>query len=326
MRDFERVKEKIEVRLDTPQVTLLALGGLIIVGGAFAGGYALGQRSGAQAESTTVAVSSQVPPPAAATAEEAAPLGEVAFQFPTTLKEKGQPRRQTAPKVTLSGMVLSDPEPPPSAKAVKPAAQARTAPTVQIPEERIPVESPKPKAPSVAVAALPPPPKAGRAAAEDAPGAKPAPTLSTPKVAVIPLPPPPKQGAAKAPEPPAKKPEPPAAQPQPVKIAEAPKAEDAPKAEAEDAPKPTKRAASKAEEQFTLQVKAAKDRVEADAFVASLKRQGYKPWIVLADIPGKGRYYRIRVGKFDSREEAQSFQRRYRRKTGAADGGFITKL
>ncbi|MCB9553818.1 MAG: SPOR domain-containing protein [Myxococcales bacterium] len=77
---------------------------------------------------------------------------------------------------------------------------------------------------------------------------------------------------------------------------------------------------------YTLQVKAARDKAEADAFIAALRRAGYKPHVVLADVPGKGRFYRVRVGRFASMAEAREFQRSYKMKTGEPDAGFVTDL
>ena len=60
---------------------------------------------------------------------------------------------------------------------------------------------------------------------------------------------------------------------------------------------------------FTVQVKAVTDKGEADSFSATLRAHGLKPNVVLANIPEKGRYYRIRVGKFTSLDEARRFQK-----------------
>jgi DedD protein len=56
---------------------------------------------------------------------------------------------------------------------------------------------------------------------------------------------------------------------------------------------------------WSLQYSSVPRRAEADKFVASMKSKGVTARVVPADIPGKGRYYRIRVGAFASREEAQ---------------------
>ena len=75
-----------------------------------------------------------------------------------------------------------------------------------------------------------------------------------------------------------------------------------------------------------MQVKAVPEKPQADAFVAELRQAGFQPHVILADIPGKGRFYRVRLGRFDSVEEARLFQRRYKALSGQPDGGFITDL
>ncbi|MGB0646804.1 MAG: SPOR domain-containing protein, partial [Bradymonadia bacterium] len=88
------------------------------------------------------------------------------------------------------------------------------------------------------------------------------------------------------------------------------------------------RKSSKAKEHghfFTVQVKAVTDKAEADKYSAQLRSHGLKPNVVLADIPEKGRYYRIRLGKFASMDEARQFQKQIRRKGTAKVRGFVTR-
>ena len=77
---------------------------------------------------------------------------------------------------------------------------------------------------------------------------------------------------------------------------------------------------------YTLQVKAARDKAEADAFVKALRDKGFKPHLILVDIPKKGRFFRVRLGRFNSMPEARAFQRRYKATSGQPDGGFVTDL
>ena len=60
---------------------------------------------------------------------------------------------------------------------------------------------------------------------------------------------------------------------------------------------------------FTVQVKAVTDRIAAESVSNALRAKGFEPNVVLADIPDKGRWYRIRVGKFRSRAAADRFKR-----------------
>jgi cell division protein FtsN len=89
------------------------------------------------------------------------------------------------------------------------------------------------------------------------------------------------------------KPAKPADSAKPDKVA---KAADAPKA---DEPKP----------HYTLQLSSFQDRGEADAFLSSVKAQGYSARITQAEVDGKGTFYRVRMGTYaslDSANEARS--------------------
>jgi cell division septation protein DedD len=55
---------------------------------------------------------------------------------------------------------------------------------------------------------------------------------------------------------------------------------------------------------YTLQLSAFQDRAEAEDFTKKLGPIGYKPNIVAADIPGRGVWYRVRVGDFASQKAA----------------------
>jgi hypothetical protein len=77
---------------------------------------------------------------------------------------------------------------------------------------------------------------------------------------------------------------------------------------------------------FTLQVKATRDKAVADKFVEVLQKAGFYPHRILISLPRKGRFYRIRVGRFETIEEARAFQRSYSERSGMPDGGFVTRL
>jgi DedD protein len=98
----------------------------------------------------------------------------------------------------------------------------------------------------------------------------------------------PKAGAA---EPRAK------ARPEPEPRAAEPKAAE-PKAEPKAAE--PKAVAGK----FTLQLSSFQDRAEADAFVTQMKQAGYAPYVVQAEVEGKGTWFRVRVGDYASYDEA----------------------
>jgi cell division protein FtsN len=123
-------------------------------------------------------------------------------------------------------------------------------------------------------------------------------------------PPPPPQAApaqpAPAPVAPAPAPAPAAAPPPPpAAAAEAPPAEPAPAA---------------AQKPWTVQLAAAQDRAEAERLAARFA--ALNPRIEAADVPGKGRYYRVRVGGFETKDAAERYLRDVARETGAK--GYVT--
>jgi cell division protein FtsN len=55
---------------------------------------------------------------------------------------------------------------------------------------------------------------------------------------------------------------------------------------------------------FTIQVASLKDSKIADKMVGRLKKGGYSAYRSIGKVPGKGIWYRVRVGSFNSRTEA----------------------
>jgi len=55
---------------------------------------------------------------------------------------------------------------------------------------------------------------------------------------------------------------------------------------------------------FTIQIASLKDSGIADRLVSRLKKEGYPAYRSIGKIPGKGIWYRVRVGHFNSRFEA----------------------
>ena len=62
--------------------------------------------------------------------------------------------------------------------------------------------------------------------------------------------------------------------------------------------------ASQNNNKFTIQVASLKDSKIADKLVGRLKKGGYSAYRSIGKIPGKGIWYRVRVGSFNSRSEA----------------------
>jgi len=141
------------------------------------------------------------------------------------------------------------------------------------------------------------------AAVDDAPAANKAAPAPTPKPAAkTPAPPPAQQ------EPPAPKPTP-APAPTPAKPATATPAQEPPPPAAKPAAEIVAEAATPAKPapkraRFTLQLSSFQDRTEAEAFHAELTSAGYEPYITEANVPDKGRWYRVRLGKYATHQDA----------------------
>jgi cell division septation protein DedD len=67
---------------------------------------------------------------------------------------------------------------------------------------------------------------------------------------------------------------------------------------------------------FTVNVGSFKERVKAERLMNELKDKGYKAFVAEAPIPQKGTWYRVSVGRFPSRKEAQTFAREVKEKEG----------
>lgn len=70
---------------------------------------------------------------------------------------------------------------------------------------------------------------------------------------------------------------------------------------------------------LTLQVGSFPDQGQANARAAKLKEAGAEARVVKAEIPGKGTWYRVQVGGFKSRDEAQQFGNQLRNKGAVQD-------
>jgi cell division septation protein DedD len=120
-----------------------------------------------------------------------------------------------------------------------------------------------------------------------------------------PPPPPPAAPAPAAPPPEAA----PAPAPVPAPAAAPPRAAEA-----------TPAAQSPPERPWTVQLAAAQDRAEAERTAARFAALG--PRVEEAQVPGKGRFWRVRVGAFETRQDAERYLRDVSRETGAK--GFVT--
>ncbi len=57
---------------------------------------------------------------------------------------------------------------------------------------------------------------------------------------------------------------------------------------------------------FTLQLSAFPEKADAEAFMRKIESAGYHPFLVASEIPGRGIFYRVRVGDYASRQAAMT--------------------
>jgi DedD protein len=59
---------------------------------------------------------------------------------------------------------------------------------------------------------------------------------------------------------------------------------------------------------YQLQVSSFRTQTEADQFAAQLRARGHKSYVVEAHVPGRGTWYRVRIGPFPSQHAAASYR------------------
>lgn len=64
---------------------------------------------------------------------------------------------------------------------------------------------------------------------------------------------------------------------------------------------------------FTLQVSSYDTRDAAERFVTALRTRGHRAFVTQAELPGRGRSYRVRVGPFPTRRDALAYQASFER-------------
>ncbi len=69
---------------------------------------------------------------------------------------------------------------------------------------------------------------------------------------------------------------------------------------------------SPANGQFSIQVGSYPNMNEASAKVEDWRGKGYPAFMMIADIPDKGRWYRVRIGGFGSKEDAQGYLEKFK--------------
>jgi cell division protein FtsN len=284
-READLYKDKIEVSLDGRQIFYLFFGGAVIVGLVFVLGVMVGRRVEARGHVDRARTTAAVDPLAALDRLE--DKGGLSFKGSLMGGHDGVAKREDDVEHAI-GVIEKQRKDPSKAAA-----------------DKLKIEDKKIEAPKVA----------------DKPADKPKAEekkLEPPKVADKP----------KAED---KKIEPP-------KVADKPKAEDKPtdkltgdkpknedkksepktEAKTEDKPKSEdKKSEDKKSEdkvKYTLQLSSFQDRAEADAFLATLKSQGFQASVTEASVSGKGTFYRVRMGSYRSIEAANDAKAEFEKK------------
>ena len=69
-------------------------------------------------------------------------------------------------------------------------------------------------------------------------------------------------------------------------------------------------------DKFTINVASFRTKVRAERFMEKLNKKGYKAFVAEASIPKRGTWYRVSVGRFPSRGEAEALARALKEKEG----------
>ena len=77
---------------------------------------------------------------------------------------------------------------------------------------------------------------------------------------------------------------------------------------------------------YTVQVASFRDPGAASTFARKLERKGYKVRVTETDVPGKGRWSRVSVGKFLTKQQARDYGNRLKREEPVVKSVFITQI
>ncbi|WP_224246173.1 SPOR domain-containing protein [Hyalangium gracile] len=300
MRDAHRMKEKFDVSLDNRQIVSLLIAGIVVMGAVFVLGVVVGKKLAGNAQA------SEAPDLLSALDANAQALQEVQKEPPLTFQDE----------LTRKAAEPSAAEPKPAKPAAPKPAPAATAAATPAPKPTTtaaatPAAKPAPAAP----AEKPAEPAAENPATGLSPADEELAALAGAKRS---------QPAAAAPSEKATPPSAPAAvatpKPAPGPVAE----ETVPTRTATPAGGGLKEAIARATQRpteaapggaFTLQLSAFQTREEADRFAARLRDRGYAPYIVAAEVPNKGTWYRVRMGSFPTKDAATRYLTDFKRET-----------
>ncbi|QRK06106.1 SPOR domain-containing protein [Archangium violaceum] len=283
MRDAHRMKEKFDVSLDNRQIVSLLIAGIIVMGAVFVLGVVVGKKlaGNAQAAAAPDLLSAL---DANAQALQQAREAEQPLTFQDELTKRTTP--ETAPSKPGT-VTVAIPPPAPKPKPAEPPAPTETqaaepSAPADVPERNEVIASPTDDDYAPAPKAAEPKPAASKPAETKVAESRPAPSPG--KVEPAPVPTrtttPPGGGMKEA-------------------IARATQ-------------RPTEAAPGGA---FTLQISAFQNRPEAERFAAKLRDRGYAPYIISAEVPQKGTWYRVRMGSFPSKDAASRYLSDFKRET-----------
>ena len=80
---------------------------------------------------------------------------------------------------------------------------------------------------------------------------------------------------------------------------------------------PLKQAAS-SKLHYTVQVSSHQEKTAAEDEVKKMKQNGYAAFIVSSELPGKGTWYRVRLGSFSNKAAAEKLEKEVREKAGVS--------
>jgi cell division septation protein DedD len=69
---------------------------------------------------------------------------------------------------------------------------------------------------------------------------------------------------------------------------------------------------------YTIQVSSHQERQAAEDEVKRMKQSGFAAFIVASELPGKGKWFRVRLGSFTNRDAAEKLQKTVDAKVGAS--------
>jgi len=64
---------------------------------------------------------------------------------------------------------------------------------------------------------------------------------------------------------------------------------------------------------YTLQVVSYESSDQAERFAKNLRTRNHKAFVVQAEVPGRGRFFRVRIGPFEARKDALDYQSSFER-------------